>query len=459
MKQDRIVGPLLRWFAQNARDLPWRRTRDPYAIWVSEIMLQQTQVQTVLPYWERWMKALPTIAALAGASPSKVHKLWEGLGYYSRVRNLQRAAQIIVLEHGGTFPRDFEKTLALPGIGRYTAGAIASIAFDQPRPILDGNVMRVLARCFGVAGNPRLAHTNAKLWEIAEQLVGRASQFGDEESKPEGRNPKSERPQFAKRTVLSGHPFRGGLGKPHPKSEIRNLNLEKAGAHPKRGACSRFNQALMELGALVCTPRQPRCGACPLAKHCIAYREGRIEELPGVARRAPATRRRFVAFVIEKRGRFLVRQRPHGVVNGHLWEFPNTELEEGAIRNPKAEIRRGRAEAALWRAAKAEKKSEGRNPKEGASVRTLRRDSTMAALGESGANGLAGRGSTSMTPGLEPLCTIKHTITRYRITLEVFRAVRDHPLPPWSCEGRWLLRPQLDELAFAAAHKKILRHL
>src|ERR1019366_7957115 len=145
MKPTNIVPSLLAWFAHNARDIPWRRTRDPYAIWVSEIMLQQTQVKTVLPYWERWMQGLPNLGALARAKPERLHKLWEGLGYYTRVRNLQRAARIIGEEHGGQIPEDFDDLLALPGIGRYTAGAICSIAFNQAKPILDGNVIRVLA--------------------------------------------------------------------------------------------------------------------------------------------------------------------------------------------------------------------------------------------------------------------------------------------------------------------------
>ena len=143
-KIPRLVPLLLDWFHREARDLPWRRTSDPYAIWVSEIMLQQTQVKTVIPYWERWMRELPTIQSLAGAAPEKIHKLWEGLGYYTRVRNLQKAAQQIVAEHDGKFPTHFDGVLALPGIGRYTAGAVCSIAFNQPMPILDGNVIRVV---------------------------------------------------------------------------------------------------------------------------------------------------------------------------------------------------------------------------------------------------------------------------------------------------------------------------
>ena len=193
---------MLDWFAQNARDLPWRRTRDPYAIWVSEIMLQQTQVKTVIPYWERWMRELPTIQAAAKASPDKIHKLWEGLGYYTRVRNLQKAAHQIIAQQNASlksrrrrgdesqtkkkietpspspyhvvsykFPDNFDDVLALPGVGRYTAGAICSIAFNQPTPILDGNVIRVLTRVFGIGKNPREKKTNAYLWRLAGELV------------------------------------------------------------------------------------------------------------------------------------------------------------------------------------------------------------------------------------------------------------------------------------------------
>ena len=156
-KTSATVSRLLAWYPKNARDLPWRRTRDPYAIWVSEIMLQQTQVQTVIPYWERWIRQVPTVQDLAGLQSGKLHKLWEGLGYYTRVRNLQRAARIIVKAHDGEVPWKFETLLELPGIGRYTAGAICSIAFDQPTPILDGNVIRVLTRAYAIGGNPDAA--------------------------------------------------------------------------------------------------------------------------------------------------------------------------------------------------------------------------------------------------------------------------------------------------------------
>src|SRR5690348_11113410 len=208
MSAEKIVTVLLEWFAAHARDLPWRRSRDPYAIWVSEIMLQQTQVGTVIPFWQRWMQALPTIGSLARANPAKIHKLWEGLGYYTRVRNLHKAARVIIQQHGGEVPTLYEEVLALPGIGRYTAGAICSIAFNQPQPILDGNVIRVLSRVYGIEGDPREKITNRKLWLLAEELVRAAAQ----EQQPEtcGLSPPSRQP---------------------------------------KGRCSSFNQALMELGA------------------------------------------------------------------------------------------------------------------------------------------------------------------------------------------------------------------
>ena len=351
-----LVPALLAWFAKSARDLPWRRTRDPYAIWVSEIMLQQTQVKTVVPYWECWMRELPTIESLAKASSDKIHKLWEGLGYYTRVRNIQKSAQFIEENRGGKFPENFEAVLALPGIGRYTAGAICSIAFNQPTPILDGNVIRVLTRVFGIKDNPREKNTNTRLWNLAEQLVVHAT-----------RNTQHATP------------------------------------------CSHLNQSLMELGALVCTPRDPKCAICPISKHCFAFRKRQVDQFPNLDKRPAATAHRFAAFVVENRGKFLVRQRPEGVVNAHLWEFPNIELN-GAPLN------------------KAVRDFLGFAPK-----------------------------------NLRPLCTIKHSITRYRITVEAFRigapasgTARKAGIATFA---RWLPLRELHKLSFPSAHKKILKSL
>lgn len=373
MNHRKLVHALLAWFAHEARDLPWRRTRDPYAIWVSEIMLQQTQVKTVLPYWERWMQALPDLQSLARANPQKLHKLWEGLGYYTRVRNLQKAAQVVVAEHRAQFPTGFEAVLALPGIGRYTAGAICSIAFNQPTPILDGNVMRVLTRLFAISGDPRSKPVNARLWTLAGQLVHQAAEL----------EPLASVFAHAPRIAHHASPL----------------------TRPATGLCSLLNQSLMELGALVCTARNPQCGRCPVAKHCRARSQDRVTEFPQLARRPKPTPRRFAAFVVARDGRFLVRQRPPGLVNALLWEFPNTELP---LEEPDLEKAAGQA------------------------------------LG------------TAPTE-LVPCCTLKHSITRYRITLEVFRAALNGDAERLHRDARWLTRTQLQRLPFTSAHKKILR--
>jgi A/G-specific adenine glycosylase len=364
-----IVRSLLAWFARNARDLPWRRVNDPYAIWVSEVMLQQTQVKTVLAYWSCWMRALPNLDALARAKPDRLHKLWEGLGYYPRVRNLHHAAQCIMKEHGGKFPQNFEDILALPGIGPYTAGAICSIAFNQPKPILDGNVTRVLTRLYGIAANPRERKTNSRLWQLAEELVLQAAETGS-------------------RAIPSPH-------------------VSRFTFHVSPRPCSQFNQSLMELGALICTPRAPRCNVCPIAKHCVAFRQNRVLELPSLGPRIRSTPRRFAAFVAQNRGRFFVRQRPAGIVNAHLWEFPNIELSLD--------------DADLIQAAR---RALGFRPKK-----------------------------------LELLGTVKHSITRYRIALEAYRVVGNHALPLLAGNGRWLNRTLLSQLAFTSAHRQILRCL
>ncbi len=354
---------LLAWFVAHARNLPWRRTRDPYAIWISEIMLQQTQVKTVIPYWERWLRALPDVRSLAEAPEDRVLKLWEGLGYYTRARNLQRAARVVLAEHGGTFPDDHPALLALPGIGRYTAGAIASIAFNQPAPILDGNVIRVLTRVFALPGDPKEKQLNARLWQLAEELVAAAA---------------------ATKLV-------------NRKSQIVNYS----------GPCSMLNQSLMELGATVCTPRAPTCLVCPLTVHCVACRTGRAEEFPQLAARAAATERRFVVAVLERGGKVLVRQRPAKVVNAGLWEFPNeelTDLEADAA-----------VSAAKW-------------------------------LGLSAAT-------------LKPLKPVKHTITRYRITLDIFRIGAGKKSLPVESGAIWSDLANLEHLAFTSAHRRIVRQL
>jgi A/G-specific adenine glycosylase len=352
---------LLGWFAKSARDLPWRHTLDPYAIWISEIMLQQTQVKTVTAYWERWMRALPDITALADAPPDKILKLWEGLGYYTRARNVQKAAMRLVSEHAGEFPALFDDVLSLPGIGRYTAGAICSIAFNAPAPIVDGNIVRVLTRVFGLKGDPRAKKTNAQLWSLAQSLVETAAI------------------SLCSMQRLACLPF------------------------PLSGRCSALNQALMELGALVCTPKQPRCTECPLRSLCAAFRRNLVDQLPNIGKRAQFTSRRFIAFVVEHRGRWLVRQRPAGGVNANLWELPNIEVHRARVET-----------AALF------------------------------------AEQIGGR-----VRSMNPCPLIKHSITRHRISLQPFHVMlaARSGTPPGN--ARWLTSREVDKLAFPSAHRKM----
>ena len=260
-----IQKNLISWFKKEQRALPWRETYDPYQVWISEIMLQQTQVATVLPYFERFMKALPTLSALAEADENTLLKLWEGLGYYSRAHNLQKAARIVLNEHGGVFPDSYEAILTLPGIGPYTAGAICSIAYNQDRPIVDGNIVRVISRLDDfreeVKGNMPY------FWKRAEELL--------------------------------------------PKGDARL-----------------FNQGLMELGALVCTPKSPRCSVCPLNEFCKARAIGSAEDLPNKGPSRSKIKVRVAIAILEKDGKIFVQKRRDSGLMAGLWEFPGGKVEK-----------------------------------------------------------------------------------------------------------------------------------
>jgi A/G-specific adenine glycosylase len=273
-------GALLAWYRSARRDLPWRRTRDPWAIWVSEAMLQQTRVEVVIPYYERFLARFPDPGALACADLDEVLGLWAGLGYYSRARNLKAAAERVSAS-GGRVPDSVEALMSLPGVGRYTAGAIASIAFDRPAPIVDGNVARVLARLRGIREPVDEAAGRARLWAEAEALA--------------------------------------------------------AGPHP-----GDLNQALMELGATVCTPRAPRCPTCPVARRCAARAAGNAEALPRRAPRRAPRRIRAVAALVLRGGRALAVQRPARGLLGGLWELPGGEVAGAADRAALARILRER---------------------------------------------------------------------------------------------------------------------
>ena len=278
-----ISSLLLAWWDAGHADLPWRRTHDPYAVWVAEIMLQQTQIAAVIPYYERWMTRFPSIEVLAVAPLDNVLKLWEGLGYYSRARNLHAAAGVVVEQHGGQLPRTVSELTKLPGIGRYTAGAIASIAFDTPAPVLDGNVVRVLSRVFDLDEDVTRPATRRRLWQLAEEVLPTARP-GD------------------------------------------------------------FNQSLMELGQQICLPQNPRCLICPLATVCLARQRGTQPERPVRPPRRRTPHFDVVAAVIWRdgapsaTGRFLIARRPLDGLLGGLWEFPGGKVEAG--ETPAAALRR-----------------------------------------------------------------------------------------------------------------------
>ncbi len=265
-----VTEPLLEWFDQHKRDLPWRKTDDPYRIWVSEIMLQQTQVDRVRAYYERFLEAFPTFEDLADAVDIEVLPLWEGLGYYSRVRNMLAAAREVVEHHGGEFPRTMEEALALPGVGEYTAGAVLSIAWDIPVPAVDANVVRVIARVFAIEGKVSRGKARRRISELARTAIP-DTRAGD------------------------------------------------------------FNQALMELGAQMCQPWRPGCLICPLCEICRAREMGLQAQIPQTQSR-PVKQMRAVAGVLRHDGKLLVARRPPDGQWGGLWEFPHTKLDTAQDR-------------------------------------------------------------------------------------------------------------------------------
>ncbi len=352
----RPAGKLLPWYRRARRRLPWRAvsaTPDPYRVWVSELMLQQTRIETVVPYFLRFTERLPDLASLAAASEAEVLALWSGLGYYSRARALHRAARILVQERKGRFPEDVEGWMALPGVGRYTAGAIVSIAYGKPAPILDGNVARVLTRLYGLRGDPRAGALKGKLWKLAEGILPRRS-------------------------------------------------------------ISDFNQALMELGALVCTPRAPRCLLCPLREDCVANRKGlqlRLPELPG---RPKTTTVVMAAAIVEKRKKILLYRRTRTELLKDLWELPLGECRKG----------------------------EG--PREAVAREARATYGIALEVGEEGAR-------------------VKHSIMNRRITLHAFEAElstsQTGPTAALEGEYRWVDRDGVSALATSSMVRKVLEKM
>lgn len=347
-----IQNELLNWFKAYQRDLPWRRTYDPYQVWISEIMLQQTQVKTALPYFDCWIQTLPTIQSVAEANEDMILKQWEGLGYYSRARNLQKAARVIMEKHSGRFPENYDDIRALPGIGPYTAGAIASIAFNQNQPIVDGNIIRLIARLLDYQENTR---TNVKpFWDRAEQLI--------------------------------------------PLGEARN-----------------FNQAMMEFGALICTPQAPGCGSCPLQAVCSAYRNGTVDQVPNRGPKQEKVPIQVAIVVIrdpENENKIFIQKRPQGGLMSGLWEFPGGKMEKGET-----------PEQAL-----------GREINEELGI-TLK--------------------------NIKPLKRIKHAYTKFIVDLHCFYAERAHGTlePRASQHHRWVMFEDLKSYPFPAANVKLIEQL
>ena len=343
----RLRRSLLVWYRQQGRDLPWRRTRDPYAIWISEVMLQQTQVKTVIPYYQRWLEALPTVQALAAADQQSVLKLWEGLGYYARARNLHQAAQQVVGEFNGRFPQEIEAAIALKGIGRTTAGGILSAAFNAPTPILDGNVKRVLARLTAYLAVPTKAP--APLWQLSEQLL----------------DPK------------------------HPRD---------------------FNQAIMDLGATLCTRHNPTCLLCPWQTDCAAYNQNAVSRFPMTESRQPLPHKQIgVAVITDDQGNILIdRRRPEGLLGG-LWEFPGGKIEPG--ETPEDCVKR--------------------EIKEELGIEIAVQDR---------------------------LITIEHAYTHFKVTLNVFNCkhLSGHPQPLESDEVKWVTLDEIDQYPFPKANSQII---
>ncbi len=274
----RLSNKLLDWYDHNKRSLPWRGHPEPYAVWVSEIMLQQTRVEAVTPYFQRWMQRFPTVQSLAAAPERDVLSAWEGLGYYARARNLRRAAQLVVEKYGGKLPHESQQLRELPGIGRYTAGAIASIAFGRDEPALDGNIRRVLARLFNITTPADSPLGTKLLWELAAR-------------------------------------------------------------HLPKGRAGDYNQALMDLGATVCVPLNPRCPACPVRGLCAARKLGIQNERPVLKAKTAGPHHIVAAGVILRHGRVLLVQRPSSGLLGGMWEFPNGRVRSAPQRNVEKVLR------------------------------------------------------------------------------------------------------------------------
>jgi len=326
---------LLAWFLASKADLPWRRTREPYAIWVSEIMLQQTPVATVIPYYERFLKAFPTVRALAAASEHDVLKSWQGLGYYRRAINLRAAARLVAAKHHGRVPAEPAVFAGLPGIGRYTCAAVQSIAFGRPLAILDGNAIRVFARWFAITKDVTRGAVQRELWDVAQSLVPQTPPSGHLGARLAA--PLHE-------AGWHGHPTLGGRAISFlaartatqkrvtvpPAARARTATQRRVTVPP--GPANNpgdWNQAIMELGREVCTPRAPRCPTCPVRTLCLARRRGIQGRLPVKRKKKPVPHIEVGAGIVWRRGRILLCKRRADAMFGGLWEFPGGKRDPG----------------------------------------------------------------------------------------------------------------------------------
>lgn len=372
-RDERLRSLLLAWFTKEKRELPWRTRPSAYGTWVSEVMLQQTRVATVIDYYTRFLSRFPSVESLANAEEGEVLRLWQGLGYYSRARRLQQGARYVVEHLGGQIPSLPEELLRIPGVGPYTAGAIASIAFGERAALADGNVMRVLSRLDGIYGDPKRAAVGKKFWQRALELLP------------------TERP-------------------------------------------GDFNQALMELGAMVCTPRSPVCLACPLRRECFAHRESEQANLPQLSARAAPKEAHVLALLIVHRGRVLLEELP---VNARWWAglftLPCLELGEvtqGALSRSWAALASGLSTAG----------------------RTVASPQGHLAL----VKHLLARASLSDHDRIRPLPTINHPVTRYRVIVHPFliHLAGSARRPVGHC---WATPEKLAELGLPAPHRKLIQ--
>lgn len=347
-----FAAELIAWYRQSHRDLPWRNTSDAYAIWISEIMLQQTQVATVLDYYCRFLTLFPTVHDLAHAPIDSVMKVWEGLGYYARCRNLHRAAQLVSTEHGGRFPDTFEAVEALPGIGRSTAGAILTFAYGQRHPLLDGNVKRVLSRVFDIDQPLEKPAVLVKAWQHSTDLLADAESPYD------------------------------------------------------------YNQAIMELGATVCLPKEPRCLVCPVSQFCEAKSKGTQYERPVKVKKQPTPHFHIGVGVIWQDDKILIQQRPNEGLLGGLWEFPGGKQEAGET------------------------------------------------LEETVSREIQEELEIDITVG-EKIASVKHAYTHFKITLHAFHCqfVSGTPTPKAAQQWCWAELKDLPNYAFPKANKTVLEQL